>query len=496
MKLKLLFLSRIAITLLVAAVVCGNCAAQGGSAAGMGAASDKAQKIDELLSLYSKYGSFNGSALVSEHGQVIFKKGYGLANMEWQIPNQPDTKFRLGSITKQFTSMLIMQLVAEGKLHVEDKLSDVLPYYRTDTGSQVTLHHLLTHTSGIPSYTAAKDMREWWHNHFDVEDFVKKHCSGDLEFTPGSKFEYDNSGYFLLGAIIEKVTGKKYEDVLQERIFKPLGMRNSGYDHSEPLIDHRAAGYERGKDGFVNAEYLDMSIPYAAGSLYSTAEDLYLWDQALYSEKLLSSELKAKMWTPALANYAYGWGVAKIPEGKAGAGQMLIQHGGGINGFNTHEARYVDERHLVVLLNNTGATKLDQMTEGIAAILYGKPYELPKPSLTAELVKLATEKGGDAAVSEYRRRKKESPDKYDFSEAGLQEVAILLFQSEKLPEAIALLRLNTEEHPKSSQAFFFLGFVSLQAGNKVDAAAALEKVLELDPKNDRAAGLLKQAKEK
>lgn len=491
MRKKIRWTAKIAAAALLCAAACQLAAGQenGGSAS-------KAQKIDELVGLYHRYGSFNGSVLVAEHGQVIFKKGYGWANMEWQIPNRPDTKFRLGSITKQFTSMLIMQLVAEGKLRLDEKLSEALPYYRKDTGDQVTLHQLLTHTSGIPSYTSAKDMHEWWHNHFEVEDFIKKHCSGDLEFTPGSKFEYDNSGYFLLGAIVEKVTGKKYEEALQERIFKPLGMRDSGYDHSEPLIGHRAAGYEHGKDGFVNAEYLDMSIPYAAGSLYSTAEDLYLWDQALYTEKLLSNELKAKMWTPALANYAYGWGVAKIAEGKAGAGQTLIQHGGGINGFNTHESRYVDEKHLIVLLNNTGATKLDQITEGIAAILYGKPYALPKPSLTGELVKLATEKGGAAAVDEYRRRKKETPDKYDFSEAGLQEIAILLFQSGKLPEAIALLRLNTEEHPKSSQAFFFLGYVSLQAGNKGDATVALEKALELDPKNDRAAGLLKQVKEK
>ena len=467
-----------------------------GQQSGDNDAQAKAKKIDELVSLYHQYGSFNGSALVSEHGRVIFKKGYGWANMEWQIPNQPDTKFRLGSITKQFTSMLIMQLVAEGKLHVEDKLSDVLPYYRKDTGNQVTLQHLLTHTSGIPSYTSEKHMHEWWHNPFEVEDFVKKHCSGDLEFTPGSKFEYDNSGYFLLGAIIEKVTGKKYADVLQERIFGPLGMKNSGYDHSEPLIEHRAQGYEHGKDGFVNAEYLDMSIPYAAGSLYSTAEDLYLWDQGLYTEKLLSKELKAKMWTPALLNYAYGWGVAKIADGKPGAGQTLIQHGGGINGFNTHEARYVDEKHLVVLLNNTGVTKLEQMTEEIAAILYGKPYELPKPSLTAQLMKIANEKGGEAAVNEYRRLKKESPEKYDFSEAGLREVGILLFQAEKVPEATALLRLNTEEHAKSAQAFFFLGYILLQTGNKTEAVTALEKAVELDPKNDQAAVLLKQAKEK
>src|SRR5262249_43443720 len=258
------------------------------------------------------------------------------------------------------------------------------------------------------SYTSAKDMHEWWHNHFEVEDFVKKHCNGDLEFAPGSKFSYDNSGYFLLGAIIEKVTGKTYEEVLQERIFRPLGMKNSGYDHPETLMERRAAGYEHGKDGFVNAEYLDMSIPYAAGSLYSTVEDLYLWDQALYTEKLLSTDLKAKMWAPFLAGYAYGWGVSKIVDGKPVAGGPFVQPGGGISGFNTHEARYVDDKPLVVLLNNTGPAKLEPMTEGIAAILYGKPYDLPKPSLTAQLMKLVNEKGADAAVNEYRRLKKES----------------------------------------------------------------------------------------
>ena len=490
MKTKTFALFRVASAVLIGAIACSCSFGQ------QGAGSDKAKKIDELIGLYSQYGSFNGTVLVAEHGQVIFKKGYGWANMEWQIPNQPDTKFRLGSITKQFTSMLVMQLVAEGKLRLDEKLSEALPYYRKDTGDQVTLHHLLTHTSGIPSYTSAKDMREWWHNHFEVEDFVKKHCSGDLEFTPGSKFEYDNSGYFLLGAIIEKVTGKKYEDVLTERIFKPLGMRNSGYDHSETLIEHRAEGYEHGKDGFANAEYLDMSIPYAAGSLYSTVEDLYLWDQALYTEKLLSTELKTKMWTPFLSGYAYGWGVAKIADGKAGAGGTLIQHGGGINGFNTHEARYVDDKHLIVLLNNTGVSKLGQMTESIAAILYGKAYDLPKPSFTAELIKTITDKGVDAGVAQYRDLKKEAPEKYDFSEAALQEVGIMLFEAGKVPEAIAILRLNTEQFPKSSQAYMYLGYTLLQSGNKSDAVVALRKALELDPKNEAAAATLKRASEK
>src|SRR5215510_10417679 len=189
-------------------------------------AQDKAKKIDELMQAYYDNKQFNGTVLVAEKGSVIYKKGFGLANMEWNIPNEPDVKFRIGSITKQFTSMLIMQLVQEGKIKLDGKLTDYLTDYRKDTGDKVTIHNLLTHTSGIPSYTSLPDFfKEVSRDPYGVEEFVKNYCSGDLEFETGSKFEYDNSGYFLLGAIIEQLTGQSYERALQERIFGPLGMK-------------------------------------------------------------------------------------------------------------------------------------------------------------------------------------------------------------------------------------------------------------------------------
>src|SRR5690349_4651879 len=171
-------------------------------------AQDKGAKIDELLSLYQKYDQFNGSALVAENGKVIYKGGFGLANMEWNIPNTPDTKFRLGSITKQFTATLTMQLVEQGKIKLDAKISDYLPDYRQDIGQKVTIHQLLTHTSGIPSYTSQPGFfQNVSRNPYKVDEFVKKYASGNLEFEPGSKYSYNNSGYFLLGAIIEQVTG-------------------------------------------------------------------------------------------------------------------------------------------------------------------------------------------------------------------------------------------------------------------------------------------------
>src|SRR5436305_8211543 len=237
-------------------------------------AQDKASKIDQLMSLYNKYGQFNGSALVADNGQVILHKGYGLANMEWNIPNTADTKFRLGSVTKQFTATLILQLVEQGKIKLDGKLIDYLPDYRKDTGVKVTIHNLLSHTSGIPSYTSLPGFfQNVSRNPFAVNDFIKTYASGDLEFEPGTKFVYSNSGYFLLGAIIEKVAGKPYEQVLKENIFDPLGMKDSGYDHWETILSKRAIGYTQTPRGYETAPYLDMSIPYAAGSLYSTVED-------------------------------------------------------------------------------------------------------------------------------------------------------------------------------------------------------------------------------
>ena len=338
---------------------------------------DKAAKIDELMSAYNKKGQFNGSVLVAEKGEVVIKKGYGMADREWDIPNAPDTKFRLGSITKQFTSMLVMQLVAEGRLKLDGKLADYLPYYRKDTGAKVTIHHLLTHTSGIPSYTSMPGFfQNVSRNPYGVQEFVKKYCSGDLEFEPGTTFKYDNSGYFLLGAIVEAVTGQSYESVLRKKILDPLGMNDTGYDHHETVLKKRAAGYE-GANGVINAPYLDMSIPYAAGSLYSTVEDLYKWDQALYTEKLLPEKYKEIMFKPFLKDYAYGWfaGAFQIGGGKT---VPSLSHEGGINGFNTLIVRLVNDKDLIVLLNNTGGTKLEEMAKNIASILYGNPYDPPE----------------------------------------------------------------------------------------------------------------------
>lgn len=457
------------------------------------AAQDHAARIQEVLSLAHKYRQFHGTALVAENGKVIYKGAFGMANMEWNIPNTPDTKFRLGSITKQFTAMLTLQLVEQGKIKLDGKVSDYLPEYRKDVGEKVTIHHLLTHTSGIPSYTSQSGFFEnVSRNPYKVTDFVKKYASGDLEFEPGSKFSYNNSGYFLLGAIIEQVTGKPYEEVLKQNILDPAGMKNTGYDHYGTLLAKRAAGYSKTPDGYTNAPYLDMSIPYAAGSMYSTVEDLYLWDQALYADKLLTAQSKALWYKPFLADYAYGWVVRNAAFKQNDQPIQVITHGGGINGFTTTIVRFPKEKHLIVMLDNTGTGYLDRLSESIARILYNQPYEQPKISIAATLDKTIKEKGIAAGITEYRDLKTKQSAVYEFAEPELNSLGYQLMAAGKAKEALEIFKLNVEAYPQGFNAYDSLAEAYANLNERELAIRNYKKSLELNPKNTNAVERLKK----
>jgi len=322
--------------------------------------SELAIRIDEIMRTRSEAGDFSGVALVARRGNVLYQHAFGLANREWNVPNDLDTKFEIGSMTKQFTAMLILQMANEGKLRLDGHLSDYLPYYRHDTGDQITISELLSHTSGVPSFTSLPGFLDGPESrtHYTVQEFVKKYCSGNLEFVPGTKFDYSNSGYFLLGAVLEQVSGNSYEDLLQHRIFDPLGMKNSGYTHTGNLLPHRAAGYERIASGFQNARFYDMSIPFSAGALYSTVGDLFLWDQALYTGLLLPAKLRDLMFKPNLEDYGYGWVMLIPSSGQPYAGDSIPMHGGSIFGFQSVIQRLIQHRELIVLLDNNDDAKL------------------------------------------------------------------------------------------------------------------------------------------
>ena len=456
----------------------------------------KVDKIDQLVSKYAEYGKFNGSVLVSDHGKVIFKKGFGMANMEWEIPNAPNTKHRLGSITKQFTAMLILQLVEAGKIDLQAPITKYLPEYPKASGDKITIHHLLTHTSGIPNYTSfPKFFEDESRTPYTPDAFVKVFKDKDLDFEPGKQFSYSNSGYFLLGVIAEKLTGKSYEDLLQEKIFKPLIMNNSGYDNHGDILKNRATGYEKQAGNYRNSKYLDMSIPYAAGSLYSTAEDLFLWDQGLYTNKILSQKYMDLYFKPYVSawgdnHYAYGWGVGYENLGKSTDSIYTIAHGGGINGFNTNIARTPSDKSLVVLLNNTGGAPLQDMTVAILGIIHDKDYAMPKKSIADELLAEIENKGMDAGITLYKAIK--DSEVYDLNERDMNAMGYQLMGSKKVEEAANVFELIIEAFPKSSNAYDSYGEALMTLGKNDDAIKNYRKSVELNPNNQNGIDFLKK----
>ena len=454
----------------------------------------KVDKLNKLISAYAEYEKFNGSVLVAEKGQVIYKKGFGLADMEWNIPNQPDTKHRLGSITKQFTGMLIMQLVEQGKLKLDVPISTYLPDYPKKNGDVITIHHLLTHSSGIPNMTSFPGfLKNISRNAYTPVQLVNMSSDSTLQFKPGERFAYSNSGYLLLGYIIEKVTGKSYEQVLQENIFTPLNMNNTGYDHHGTLLKSRANGYEKNGRRYVNANFIDMSVPYAAGALYSTVEDLYLWDQALYGDRLLRKENMELLFTKHIPSgggyYGYGWGIGEIPLGNTAERIQTIGHGGGINGFNTQITRIPSDKSFIVLLNNTGGAPLGEMSNAIAAILYDKSYDLPKRSVAYSLAD-RIEKDGIPPALDYYNRIKDSIGYY-LDEREMNRTGYEFLQSGKAKEAAAIFKLNTQAFPKSANVYDSYGEALMALGNKTEAIDNYKQSVRLNPGNENGIKILK-----
>ena len=296
------------------------------------------------------------TVLVVRKGRVLHRAGYGMANIELGVAMRPDHVLRIGSVTKQFTSAVIMQLVEEGKLALSDPLGTFLPDYPAE-GRAVTIEHLLTHTSGIQSYTDMPAWRGLVGNDMTLDELIGMFKAQPMQFAPGARYRYNNSAYVLLGAVIEKVTGKTYADVVRERIFAPLGMADTRYDVTEDVVARRASGYSKAGDRLVNASYISMTQPYAAGALVSTVDDLAKWDAALGAGRVLKPDSLARAFTPyrlASGNstgYGYGWHIGQY-EGRA-----VQEHGGGIHGFRAHVLRIPSDGVYVAALSNVAAAE-------------------------------------------------------------------------------------------------------------------------------------------
>ncbi len=396
-------------------------------------------EIEEIVSRIYQNGQFTGSVLVSVQGEIVFKRGYGYANIEDSITNTCDTKFRIASFTKPFTVMLILQLVEDGKLELDGKLTDYLPEFPEEKGKNITIHQLLTHTAGITGEWRIPNLIDIEKEYYTRKRLLNCIIERDLVFKPGEGREYSNFGYALLGLIIERVTGKTYDEVLFERICKPAGMKNTLSDVNAQPIENRATGYVYDYfDGIGIYSFIDMSFALGSGQLLSTVEDLYLFDQALYTDKLLSKKSKEIFFNE------YGWLDYKYPVGKGFKKVLSKNLDGSVNGFQSHTQRIEKDTVFICMLRNIKESVYENeivikwpkwMTSRILAVIYDEEYDMPKKSAAYEVFKTLVDSGSESAQERYFDLKQYHESQYYFGkiefnklcdqllEAGLNEEA-------------------------------------------------------------------------
>ena len=331
-------------------------------------------RLQQVVKPYVDAQMFMGSVMVAKNGQVLFSKSYGMADLEWSVPNSPTTRFNIASMTKQFTAASIFLLEDRGKL----KTDDLVKKYLVDAPAswdKVTIYHLLTHTSGIGG-----DAAKYEPGPPDKLVFNDK----PFDFQPGERWAYTNLGYIVLGYLIERVSGQPYEEFVQQNIFKPLEMNDSGMFSFVTVIPRRASGYWPGSNGMENGDRPDARIGFSAGSLYSTTEDLLRWEEGLFGGKVLSATSLRKMTTPFKSDYACGLYVHHVN------GRSVIEHDGNNIGFNAHMAYFPEDKVAVIVLANLNGTAVDEMTKGLGAVAHGESAPIPsvhkEVSLSKELL--------------------------------------------------------------------------------------------------------------
>jgi len=329
---------------------------------------DNQSLIDQYMQAQVTVNEFSGVILVANKGLIIYKKPFGYADREWKIPNSIETKFEIGSLTKQFTATAILQLAEQDKLNLNDKLSKYFPGY--PKGDSVTLHMLLTQTSGIVDYTSIPEFYSLHTLPLKTDSVIALFKNKPYLFSPGSKWSYSNSNYFLLGCIIEKVTSKAYRSYMDE-IIKKAGLKNTFVNQLDSILDFRARGYSKlEKGGWKNSDYMSMELPYSAGSMISTVEDLFKWQNELLKGMIISKPMVSKMTTPNLNNYGYGLIIDSL------ANHVRISHAGAIPGFTSFLAAFPADRISIAVLSNDDCNS-NVIGDAIASILFNIPVEIP-----------------------------------------------------------------------------------------------------------------------
>ncbi|MFZ1800201.1 MAG: serine hydrolase [Chitinophagaceae bacterium] len=447
------------------------------------------QKFDSLFQSFYKSGLFEGTALIADSSGIIYHQSFGFANYDYQIPNDTVTIFRMGSLEKQFTAMLVLQLIEKGKLSMQGKISEYLPKYRKETGNIITIENLLTHTSGIPNYTALPNV---WKDSLQLAYqpgyILQNFCSGDLEFKPGTKYKYSNTDYFILAQILQQVAGKPLKVLLKQNILIPAGMYYTGLEDNLNPLPHKALGYYRLGDTYFNEPYIYVPNTIGAASIYSTAFDMFLWDRALYSNKLLSVKSLKSYCSPHFTidpdySYGYGWEFTRTVISVNDTIETM-EHSGAIRAFRAVIFRVPNEKKCIILLSNCANESGYELFDNIMQIFRGNIWKKPKQLLADTLYTIMLQSSVENAIEMYKTLKNTDSTSYDYSSSSLSFLGERLFLFQNYYEAAAIFNLAVQENPHFAYGYYYLGKTYEKWGKPEDAIRAYTKAVDMD-KNSR-----------
>lgn len=455
-------------------------------------AQSKKERLSEIMKTYHHYNMFDGAVLVAENGKIIYKDAYGLANREWNIPNATDTKFMIGSISKPITATLLLLLVQKGLVGLDKTIEDYLPDFKNKPAAKVTIKQLLNHTSGIPNYDIIKDFfPRISRQSFSREDYLKIYKDSALAFEPGSRYLYSSWGYFTLGYIIEKVTGKTYEQAMRDEIFDKLKMTNSGsYLHTQ-IVAKRATGYDYGLGNYTSADFRDQSNTMGTGDIYTTVEDLFTFHMALANNTLLNKELTKEMFTPGMrpARYGYGWFNQNFRYTTTDS-ITANYHLGSTEGFIAFMIRIPETNSMAVILCNSAPTDFFGIIKDLLKVLYDKPVVLKEP-VHKKMETLITANDAEKAVMEYKKMKIDTAHYY-IDWLQMYYLGEKLLGLKKYNDARIIAENNVREFPERDFIALSMANIYLALNRKMEAVTFYKKTLQLNPDSEEAKNRLKE----
>ncbi|MEZ5357551.1 MAG: serine hydrolase [Candidatus Zixiibacteriota bacterium] len=471
---------RIAISIVIVVLFHGICLAL---------ESDVSIALDGYLSECHNRNLFHGTVLVAKDDSTVFCKGYGLADTVTGLPNGRDIKYRIGSITKQFTTLIIFQLAEEGKLRFDDRLETYIPEFRSDIASQVTVDHLLRHMSGIPSYTTEYFWQNYAQKPYTHEEFIAKFLGGKAISPPGEKYQYCNTNTYLLGVIIERVTGESFEENLNKRLLKPLKLNNTRLDSDVENIENRATNYMRCLGSFHDEPYVHVGNKLGTGGILSTVDDLYAWLDAFSPGVILSDSMITKIMTPYYRinryyGYAYGWNIHSL---RPRDGEQLVwvqTYNGHLYGAYASITYLYEESIAIIITSNHDETVVS--SDEIINILFDKPYQIPSVPPKDAFGIILDRHGLDSALSVYADVIERQPKYKRRSESDLNMVGYDLLRLDRKDEARQIFEFILMTFPRSANAYDSFGEVLLAQGDTTNAIVNYKKSLRMNPANENA----------